>query len=164
MGDVSDEHARGTRTPGRAPSLEDSGLRPSLVDRLTVLQRQAARGLAAVLSEDGCTLDQWRVLRALADGQGRPMGDLADAVQIPAATLTRVADGLADAGLVYRRQPDDDRRRVRVHLSRLGRSRLAGLEALVEAHESALRHSEEWEPVRLELLGLLASRAPAYDL
>ncbi len=164
MGDTDGMSTRGTRTrdPGQSPV--DSEPRPSLVDRLTLLQRQAARGLATVLSEDGCTLDQWRVLRALADGHGRPMGDLADAVQIPAATLTRVADGLADAGLVYRRQPDDDRRRVRVHLSRLGRSRLAGLEALVEAHESALRDSVEWEPWRLELLGLLASRAPAYDI
>ena len=158
----------GTRTPGLVLPATDPALRPSLVDRLTVLQRQAARGLATVLTEDGCTLDQWRVLRALADGLGHPMGDVADAVQVPAATLTRVTDGLADAGLVYRRQPDDDRRRVTVHLSRRGRSRLAGLEALVAAHESALRGSPEWEAMRAEMLGLLAPgvqmRAPSYDI
>ena len=154
----------GTHAPGLALPTAEPALRPSLVDRLTVLQRQAARGLAAVLTEDGCTLDQWRVLRALTDGLGHPMGDLAEGVQVPAATLTRVTDGLADAGLVYRRQPDDDRRRVTVHLSRRGRSRLAGLEALVAAHESALRESPAWETAFTEVLGLLASRAPSYDI
>lgn len=135
--------------------VEVEGVRPSLVDRLTVLQRQAARGLAVVLAEDGCTLDQWRVLRALADGAGHRMGDLAESLAIPAATLTRVADGLADTGLVYRRQPEDDRRSVGVHLSRRGHSRLAGLEALVEAHEAAVQRSATWELVRSELHDLL---------
>ncbi|WP_211332550.1 MarR family winged helix-turn-helix transcriptional regulator [Nocardioides aurantiacus] len=133
-----------------------TALPPSLVDRLTTLQRHAARGLTAVLAEDGCTLDQWRVLRALGDGEGHTMGGLAQGLQVAAPTLTRVTDTLADAALVYRRQTGEDRRRVLLHLSRQGRRRLDGLEALVAAHEAALLASPPWAAAAAELTGLLA--------
>lgn len=112
----------------------------SLVELLTVLQRTAARTLAEALAEDGCTVDQWRVLRGLADGVGHPMGELAADLVVPQASLTRLVDGLASLGLVYRRQGQDDRRRVELHLSRQGRARLARLDAVVSAHEERLRH------------------------
>lgn len=117
---------------------------PSLVDLLTVLQRQAVRGLAAVLAEDGFTVDQWRALRGLADGEGHPMGDLAESLQIAPASLTRVMDGLADGGLVFRRQPTSDRRRVTVHLARRGVANLQRLEEMVAAHEDALQAAPQW--------------------
>lgn len=120
---------------------------PSLVETLTLAQRHASRGLAAALAEDGCTVDQWRVLRALADGQGRLMGELAEMLQVAPATLTRATDGLGDAGLVYRRQASADRRRVSAHLSRLGRTRLERLDAVARAHEDALRSTPEWAEV-----------------
>ncbi|KQT89540.1 hypothetical protein ASG49_17575 [Marmoricola sp. Leaf446] len=141
---------------GRPDGTTDAALPPSLVDRLTTLQRQAARGLATALAQDGCTLDQWRVLRALGDGEGHTMGELADGLQVPAPTLTRVTDTLADAALVYRRQAGEDRRRVLLHLSRQGRRRLDGLEALVAAHESSLLASPPWAAAAAELTGLLA--------
>ena len=132
------------------------GATPSLVDLLTVLQRQAIRGLSAALAEDGASVDQWRVLRALADGENHTMGGLADALQIAPASLTRVMDGLADASLVYRRQPTADRRRVTVHLARQGRSRLDRLEALAAAHENALRADQGWIRAQHQLSRLLA--------
>lgn len=124
---------------------------PSLVDLLTVVQRQAARGLALALAEDGCTLDQWRVLRGLGDGEGHAMGELSDALLIAPASLTRVVDGLVDAALAYRRQASADRRRISVHLSRQGRARLDRLEAVVRAHERALRSAPEWDRLRADL-------------
>ena len=39
------------------------------VELLTLAQRRAARGLAAALAQDGFAVDQWRVLRALGDGE-----------------------------------------------------------------------------------------------
>jgi DNA-binding MarR family transcriptional regulator len=129
---------------------------PSLVEALTLAHRQASRGLAAVLAEDGCTVEQWRVLRALSDGHGHLMGELADTLQVAPPTLTRVTDGLADAGLVYRRQASADRRRVSAHLSRQGRSRLQRLDALARAHEDALRSSPEWAEVTDVLRGIVA--------
>jgi DNA-binding MarR family transcriptional regulator len=120
-----------------------------------VVQRQASRGLATALAEDGCTLDQWRVLRALGDGDGHLMGELAGSLVIAHPTLTRVVDGLVDSGLVYRRQSTVDRRRVAVHLARQGRVRLARLDALVRAHEDALRSDPEGARLQAQLGRLL---------
>jgi DNA-binding MarR family transcriptional regulator len=109
-----------------------------LVELLTVTQRRVARGVAAVLAEDGATLDGYRLLRALAGGAGRSMGELVAALHLPAPTLTRLVDGAVDAALAYRLPDPRDGRKVVVHLSEAGRLRLARLEALVAAHEAAL--------------------------
>ena len=130
-----------------------------LVEALTRAQRRLARGLSARLAEEeGTTLDQFRVLRALAGTDGRSMGELVESLVVPHPTVTRVVDGLVDAGLVYRRQSDTDRRRVSVHLSRLGEQRLDRLTALVAAHEAAVRASEGWPTLREQLVELLGPR------
>ena len=131
---------------------------PSLVETLVLAQRRAVRGLAARLADDGCTLDQWRVLRALDDDEGHVMGELADSLQIAQPTLTRVVDGLVDSAWVYRRPSLEDRRRVAIHLSRQGRVRLGRLYAIVRAHEDALRASPDWADVQSLISGL--SRTP----
>jgi DNA-binding MarR family transcriptional regulator len=140
-----------TSGEGRRAVTGRDGETPSLVEQLTVLQRTAARGLADVLADDGCTVDQWRVLRALADGGGHLMGDLAARLVVPQPSLTRIVDQLGDRSLVYRRQGDQDRRRVEVYLSRQGRTRLDRLEALVRAHEDTLRADPEWTAMRRAL-------------
>ena len=116
----------------------------SLVERLTRAQRYAAQGLSRLLAEDGCTIDQWRVLRVLADGEGHLMGEVAAELLLAHPTLTRVVDGLVDRALVYRRASDADGRKVAVHLSRQGRTRLARLVAVAAAHETALRDDPRW--------------------
>jgi DNA-binding MarR family transcriptional regulator len=127
---------------------------PSLVERLTLAQRHASQGLARALAEDGVTVDQWRVLRVLADGEGHRMGRLATALVVAQATLTRLVDSLSDQALVYRRQSDVDGRRVTVHLSRQGQARLVRLDALVRAHERSLAADPEWQDL---LAGIGAS-------
>jgi DNA-binding MarR family transcriptional regulator len=108
-----------------------------LVDLLTRVQRALVRDLGTVLEEEGFTVDQWRVLRALA-ARERSMGELSAALEIPHPTLTRVVDALVDSALLYRSQSEEDRRRVSVHASALGRTTLDRLEALAAAHERAL--------------------------
>lgn len=105
----------------------------SLFEVLTTLQRAAARDLADAFAEDGCTVDQWRVLRGLADGQGHRVGELAAELVIPLASMTRLIDALTGLGLVFRRPAQHDRRSVELHLSRQGRERLARLDALAES-------------------------------
>jgi DNA-binding MarR family transcriptional regulator len=109
-----------------------------LVELLTVVQRRVARGVGAVLAEDGATLDGYRLLRCLAGASGRSMGELVAALHLPAPTLTRLVDGAVDAALAYRLPDPRDGRKVVVHLSEPGGARLARLEALVAAHEAAL--------------------------
>ena len=109
-----------------------------LVDLLTRTQRALARDLGAVLEEEGATVEQWRVLRALADADDMSMGELAAVVEIPHPTLTRLVDALVDSAHLYRSHSTRDRRRVSVHVSDLGRDKLKRLEALAEAHKQSL--------------------------
>lgn len=111
-----------------------------LVELLTVTQRRVAVGAAAALAEDGGTLDGYRLLRALA-GDGRTMGELVAALQLPAPTCTRLVDTAVDQALVYRLPHPADGRKVVVHLSEPGRVRLGRWEALVRASESAFAAS-----------------------
>lgn len=127
----------------------------SPVELLTSAQRRAARGLGAALAEDGFSLEQWRVLRTLGDGEGHLMGELAATLLVAQPTLTRIVDGLTDLALVYRQQSGPDRRRVAVHLSRQGRVRLERLDAIVDAHQTALRASPEWAVLQADLRRLL---------
>src|SRR4051794_22774676 len=129
--------------PGGGAAADTSPARVSddLVELLTVTQRRVARGVAAVLAEDGATLDGYRLLRSLAGAHGRSMGELVAALHLPAPTLTRLVDAAVDDALAYRLPDPADGRKVVVHLSDGGRVRLARLEALVRAHESALAES-----------------------
>ena len=134
----------------QATHLVEAPSGASLVELLTVAQRRVARGVSAVLAEDGATLDGYRVMRCLAAGPGRSMSELGAALSLPAPTLTRLVDGLVDAAEAYRLPDPYDGRRVRVHLSSRGRTHLSRLEALVQAHESAL--TEELGPERVDAL------------
>ncbi|KDN81265.1 MarR family winged helix-turn-helix transcriptional regulator [Kitasatospora cheerisanensis] len=125
--------AHATAAPGTA------GGPPLLVELVALAHRRLTSGLAAALAEEDCTVDQWRVMRALAEGEGRAMGELSQALLIPQASLSRLVDALADAGLAYRRQDDQDRRRITAHLSRQGRTRLSRLDGLAAAHDAAVR-------------------------
>ncbi|MFB7473052.1 MarR family winged helix-turn-helix transcriptional regulator [Kitasatospora sp. NPDC056184] len=124
-----------TTTPAATVATDQ----PLLIELLTVAQRRLARDLAARLEAEGCTLDQWRVMRALTEGAGRSMGELAQALLIPQASLSRIVDALAEAGWAYRRQDEQDRRRITAHLSRVGHTRLLRLDALAAAHDAAVR-------------------------
>jgi DNA-binding MarR family transcriptional regulator len=115
-----------------------AGPAADLVELLTATSRRVARTVAAALAEDGATLDGYRVLRSLVAAPGRTMGQVGAALQLPGPTATRVVDALVAAALAYRLPDPADRRRVVVHPSALGRSRLVRWEALVRAREQAL--------------------------
>ena len=114
---------------------------PDLVELLAATTRQVTRAVAAGLAEDGATLDGYRVLRALVAAPGRTMGQLVASLHLPGPTATRLVDALVGAALVYRLPDPADGRRVVVHPSALGRTRLARWEALVQAREAALAAS-----------------------
>src|SRR4051795_4979692 len=100
--------------PGGGAAAETSPARVSddLVELLTVTQRRVARGVGAVLAEDGATLDGYRLLRSLAGAPGRSMGQLVAALHLPAPTLTRLVDGAVDQALAYRLPHPDHAREV----------------------------------------------------
>lgn len=95
--------------------------------------RRLSRQLGAVLAEDGMREDTWRALHSLQQSPGLLMGELADALTLSNATVTRLVSELADNGLVFRRPGDDDGRKAVVYVSRTGLARLDKLNRLIES-------------------------------
>jgi DNA-binding MarR family transcriptional regulator len=114
-----------------------------LTQLLTRAERLAARRLRTVLDEDGCSLDAWRVLTLLADGEGHSMTSVAEAAFLPPATLTKLVDHLVDQNLVHRRVDPLDRRRVLAHLTPRGETYWQRLSREVRAHWPVLSDGDD---------------------
>ncbi|MFL6111854.1 MAG: MarR family winged helix-turn-helix transcriptional regulator [Catenulispora sp.] len=94
---------------------------PDLAHLLSHAERRLNRRLTALLAEEGCSIEQWRVMSLTADGTGHPMTEIADHALMPAPSLTKLVDRMVADNLVYRRADPADRRRVLLHLSARGR-------------------------------------------
>ena len=116
--------------------MAETGLRAHLAYLLSEAERAVTRGLAEALAAERVTVEQWRILRALSDGHGHSMSDLAEAVLMPHPTLTKAVDRLVDDAVVYRRQDTTDRRRVAVYLSDLSCDLVARLDRRAADHHA----------------------------
>jgi DNA-binding MarR family transcriptional regulator len=110
-----------------------------LMRLLTRAERLAARRLEAVLDEDGCSLDAWRVLALLSDGEGHHMTAVAEAAFLPPATLTKLVDQLVD----HRRVDPLDRRRILAHLTPRGQTYWRHLDREVRTRCPVLSDGED---------------------
>jgi DNA-binding MarR family transcriptional regulator len=104
-----------------------------------LLNRAGAR-IAAAFSEEvrplGATLQVWRVLAALREGDGRRMGDLSETTSIEVSTLTRLVDSMEKKGLVARRRDAGDARVVALHVTPAGRRLTQRITPIAERYES----------------------------
>ncbi|MEU6254845.1 MarR family transcriptional regulator [Streptomyces sp. NPDC047043] len=91
-----------------------------LLQLLTRAERLSTRRLQQVLDESGCSVEAWRVLALLADGQGHNMTAIADCAFLPPPSLTKLMDHLVDQNWVYRRTDPFDRRRILAQLTPRG--------------------------------------------
>ncbi|MDX2939578.1 MarR family winged helix-turn-helix transcriptional regulator [Streptomyces ipomoeae] len=124
-----------------------------LLHLLTRAERLSVRRVQSVLDEFDCSVEAWRILDLLSDGQGHNMTALADHAFLPAPSLTKLIDQLVDQNLVFRRVDPTDRRRVLAHLTPRGRERRQLLAREVRADWAELEPllaDEDGE--RLELL------------
>ncbi|MFF7754638.1 MarR family winged helix-turn-helix transcriptional regulator [Streptomyces sp. NPDC007971] len=94
---------------------------PDLAHLLSHAERRLVQRLAAVLAEEDCSVEQWRVLSITADGLGHPMTEIAEYALMPAPSLTKLVDRMVADNLVYRRPDPADRRRVLLYLTARGR-------------------------------------------
>lgn len=134
---------------------------PALNRVLAQVERLLTRRIEAVLSSRGMTIDQWRVVDLLADGEGHPMSEIAAAIVVPGPTLTKIVDRLVDAATVYRLVDSRDRRRVLAFLSDDGRALHAELTPRVaDIEQTALATLPGDGPALLDMLDRLA-REPA---
>lgn len=133
---------------------------------LTRAERLAVRRVQSVLDEFECTVEAWRVLDLLSDGQGHNMTALADHAFLPAPSLTKLMDQLVDQNLVYRRVDPADRRRVLAHLTPRGKQRWQLLAREVRSDWGDLEHLLEGGEELDQLLARLAEAlegGPAAD-
>ncbi|MFF5054743.1 MarR family winged helix-turn-helix transcriptional regulator [Micromonospora sp. NPDC000663] len=107
------------------------GAPADLLRSLTRAERLLSRRLGVVLAEAGLTVEAWRVLCLLADGQGHPMSEVSAEASLPPGTLTKLVDQLVDSNLVFRRVDPFDRRRIRAYLTIRGRSEHQRVDARV---------------------------------
>jgi DNA-binding MarR family transcriptional regulator len=92
---------------------------PYLVNR--VGQRFIA-DIAPALNEAGVDIQSWRVLIALYQRGGQPVGALSDLTSINFSTLSRVLGRMEKSDLVRRRRDTDDARSFTIELTENGRS------------------------------------------
>ncbi|MET8373826.1 MarR family winged helix-turn-helix transcriptional regulator [Micromonospora profundi] len=109
------------------------GAPADLLRSLTRAERLLSRRLGAVLADDGLTIEAWRVLCLLADGQGHPMSEVSAEAFLPPGTLTKLVDQLVDRNLVFRRVDVLDRRRIRAYLTARGRREQERLDQQIRA-------------------------------
>lgn len=82
----------------------------------------------------GFTVPEWRLLATLYEGDGLPLGVLAELAVLPQPTASRWVDKLEAQGLVGR-TGGEDRRRTIVHITSEGRRHAVTLVAAARKHQ-----------------------------
>ena len=119
------------------PELGD----PARVERLKHVARLYGDAVGIIYalriqgwSEDGLTIPQMRLLWALRDEDGLPVGALADHLGVNPSTITGHVDRLVRQGLVRREEDPGDRRIVRNYLTEAGSVTIGVLRRIAGAH------------------------------
>jgi DNA-binding MarR family transcriptional regulator len=121
--------------------VRDQPLHTYLSFLLAQANREVNRQLGTRLAGEGVPVEQWRIIKALSDGNGRSMGELADAVLLNHPTLTKIIDRMVGDALVHRVPDPNDRRKVLIFLSNRGKALNERLNALAMRQESDLIES-----------------------
>lgn len=110
----------------------------SLEYLLARANRHVSQRLESVLQTEGLTIEQFRVLDLLAEGEGYATGELAEAVMLSLPTATRVLDRMVNNALIYRAPDAKDRRKVLVFISDKGLALLERLRVNVRSREQQI--------------------------
>jgi DNA-binding MarR family transcriptional regulator len=103
-------------------------------------------------SEDGLTIPQMRLLWALRDEDGLPVGALAEQLGVNPSTITGHVDRLVRQGMVRREEDAGDRRIVRNYLTEDGAVTVGALRRIAGAFfVNILKRLDDNQLARLEL-------------
>ena len=109
--------------------------------QLTHSSKVVSRAFGDALAAVGGSVPMWLILTRLRGREWPAQLELARSVGIEGPTLTRHLDGLERAGLVVRRRDPENRRAVRVELTKAGEARHDELREAVVAFDRRLRSS-----------------------
>jgi 3-hydroxy-9,10-secoandrosta-1,3,5(10)-triene-9,17-dione monooxygenase reductase component len=115
----------------------------------------------AALGQWDLSVPEWRVLACLMDVEGLSVGELAAMALMKQPRLTKVLDRMERGGLLKRRSTAGDRRRVTLHLTAKGRTRVTPVLVAAKAHEAEVlsRFTDEERASIKYALDLLIDRA-----
>ena len=122
-----------------------------------------SRAFDRQLAEAGGTRPGWLILLALKQQRWRTQQEVAAAVGIEGPTLTHHLDAMEKGGLIERRRDPDDRRAVRVELTKQGEELFLQLAQAARAFDQRLREGvadEDVDAVRRVLAQLRENVAP----
>ena len=116
-----------------------------ITEHLAYLLAQANRQVHQQLDEkfrhEGGPVEQWRILKLLAEKNGRPMSELTQAALLNHPTLTKMIDRMVSDTLVYRVQDPNDRRKVLMFISDRGKVLCKKLNSLAVDQEEHILES-----------------------
>lgn len=96
------------------------GIETQVLSAMRRLMRAADLDSKKLARETRLSTSQLLVMELLAASGGLTIGQIAEGVGLAQATVTVIVDRLADRDLVYRKRSDEDRRRVKVSLTKQG--------------------------------------------
>lgn len=105
---------------------------------IATVNRQLEEELQESLRPEGIPIEQFRILNALFESDGLSMGELASAVLVEAASLTKIVDRMVAEALVYRAAASNDRRRIRIFLATKGKALHRRLKGIVSVQQRNL--------------------------
>jgi DNA-binding MarR family transcriptional regulator len=119
-----------------SPCPENTGSMPEILQLIDGLEKRFRLFQSYTLKESRLTLPQYYILTLLAEQDGRPFKDLAEALACTRATITGIVDTLEKKALVVRSPHPEDRRSMLVMLTEGGRSLLQSTQGLGETFEN----------------------------
>ena len=118
--------------------MPDDRLLRHLPGLLAQANREIHGGLARILKPEGLPVEQWRILEALAAGEGLTVTALAGRVGMNLPALSKTIDRMVTRALVHRKRHPRDRRSVQIFISQFGLESIQSREAELERYHAAL--------------------------
>jgi MarR family transcriptional regulator for hemolysin len=114
------------------PAVSDGEVAREVLDTVPLVMRVIRAHMCRHRS--GLTVPQFRTLCFLSGAAGSSLSAAADFVGLSLPAMSRLVDGLVEVGLVRRRHSDDDRRHVRLSVTRAGDAAVREARQLAQAH------------------------------
>jgi DNA-binding MarR family transcriptional regulator len=114
-----------------------SGLEDHAGFWLRKLSNAVSQSFAERVERHGVSVANWVVLRVLYDHEALALKDIVERVGVDQGSLSRMVDRLLEKDLVERVENPDDRRAVRISLTRVGRQLVPKLAREADENDKA---------------------------
>jgi|TARA_R110002096_G_scaffold433579_2_gene652555 MarR family transcriptional regulator, organic hydroperoxide resistance regulator len=115
---------------------------------------------SVVLKNAGIDRQHWRILASLRDCDKITIGELAKIVLMKQPTLTKILDRMEEEKLVKRQHSKEDRRSIKIAITKNGKEKVSALLIKAKEHEKIVLkdYSDEEEIILKRVLRTLIER------